>query len=134
MSGKSFLEAKIDEIRTRLTELTPAYNEYVALQHAVEAIGGSLPRRELAVAAPKQPARAKAPRRGKKRRPAGTLRKSMLAVIAEKPGLTGAELSGELGSARPTIVTLAKKLEQEGLLERRRVQVPSGARIGYFSK
>ena len=134
MSEKSFLETKIDEIRTRLTELTPAYNEYIALQQAIVAISGNLPRTAQAAAAPKQPARAKAPWRGRKRRPAGTLRTGMLAVIADKPGLTAAQLSGELGSARPSIVTLAKKLEQDGLIERRRIQLDSGARIGYFPK
>ncbi len=133
MVGKTFLEAKIEEIRVRLVELTPAYNEYVALQRAIEAISDNLQGAGPA-AAPAQLTRAKGVRRGKKRRRPGTLKTSLLTVIADKPGLTGAQLAEELGSARPTIVTLAKKLEQEGLLERRRIQLESGARIGYFAK
>ena len=139
MSASDFLETKIGEIRKRLEELAPAYNEYVALQGAIEAIAEHLPTGPASAthAAAKAEGRARAPKaakphKGRKRRRPGTLKTAMLELIARKPGLTGPQLADELGSARPTLVTLARRLEQDKLIERRRMQTDAGARIGFF--
>lgn len=136
MKVSDFLESKMDEFRTRLKELAPAYQEYVALQNAIEALEQNAPAAGKAAPAAAKPA-AKPASRGKKaqkRRRPGVLKASLKEMVAKKPGLTAAQLAKELNSARPSLVTLAKRLEEEGVLERRRIVTDGGARIGFFPK
>jgi hypothetical protein len=138
MASPGFLDAKMQEFRSRLAELEPAYHEYVALQRAIEALEENLPptRTKPAPAAAKPaPSRpAPKPKKPQKRRRPGVLKTSLMEMVAKKPGLTAAQLAKELNSARPSLVTLAKRLEQDGVLERRRIVTPEGARVGFFPK
>jgi hypothetical protein len=153
MSGTSFLETKIEEIRSRLADLAPAYHEHVALEKALDAIMQNLPPAPPKPAVPAAPAPVKAPapvrrakaaakpakgrprkarQAAKQRRPSGSLKKELLSLVRQTPGLTAADLAGKLGCARPSLFTLARRLEHEGLLTRKDVETGTRARVGFF--
>src|SRR3712207_1250763 len=101
------------EIRARLNESRAAVDEYERLQTALRALetAGS------ETSAPSRAPRAKsAPT--KKRAARGANREKALQVIADRPGVTVAELAVATGIANGVLYSLTRTLTQQGHIER----------------
>src|SRR3954452_25240437 len=111
------------EVRARLKESRAAVEEYDRLQAALAALGtggGDASTRT-------RPARASssAPKRRARR---GANREKALRVIADRPGVTVAELASATGIAKNVVYSLTRVLTQQERIER--VQLP-GDSIGF---
>src|SRR4051812_11560258 len=111
------------EIRQRKRELEPLAREYARLDAALTALGGLVDSRSVRPASASQPAvvakrRPKAPpsarRASPKRAARGANRAAVLGVLAERPGVSGSELTAASGVARPVLYALLKTLEERG--------------------
>jgi hypothetical protein len=104
------------EIRDRLKQSRAAVEEYQRLEAALKALdestGGS--RR---VAQPRRSSGAAASS-GKRRAPRGANRDAALQVIADRPGITVAELSSVTGIPKNVLYSLTRGLTQRGRIER----------------
>src|SRR3954454_5202528 len=106
------------EVRARLKESRAAVEEYDRLQAALAALGtggGDASTRT-------RPARASssAPKRRARR---GANRDKALRVIADRPGVTVAELASATGIAKNVLYSLTRTLTQRGAIER--VELPA---------
>jgi hypothetical protein len=127
------LERVRAEIRERLESSRAAVEEYERLRAAAAALGestesaGPVRRSRLAVARPRQRAR---PANGSpaKRAPRGANREAVLRVLAERPGVSAAELAATSGVARPVLYTLLARLVERGEVVKE--SLPGGA-MGY---
>jgi hypothetical protein len=106
-----FLEEKRSEIDARLKELKPAYDEYLTLQKAREALAGV-----------DRPRRAASPRRGRRRgrpRGSGGTSAKALEAIRQNPGITVAELARELKMRHPNyLYRVLPQLEAQGAVRK----------------
>src|SRR4051794_30840759 len=105
------LERIHGEIRERLEVSRAAVEEYRILEATLEALGGPLtgPTRTASTAEPPQPKRrARSEHRSPKptRAPRGANRAAVLAVLAERPGVSANELSNASGVKRPVLYAL----------------------------
>jgi hypothetical protein len=103
----------VTEIRARLKELRAAVEEYERLQAALTA---------LETAGDGTPAPARGRRSGtagtKMRAARGANRDKALQVIADRPGVTVAELASATGIAKNVVYSLTRSLTQRGHVER----------------
>ena len=105
-----FLEQKKSEIDARLKELKPAYDEYLTLQKAREALAG--------VNRPRAASPRRGRRRGRPRGSGGTSAKA-LKVIRENPGITVTELARELKMRHPNyLYRVLPQLEAQGAVRK----------------
>jgi DNA-binding transcriptional ArsR family regulator len=111
------------EIEQRLSELRPLLEEKEQLEAVLAALtnghGGTAsaaPRaRSARAAAPTE----RAPYAGGKRRraPRGANREAILKVVAERPGVSAAEVADVTKIAKPTVHTTISQLKRKGILE-----------------
>jgi hypothetical protein len=111
------LKRTTDEIRSRIEELEPLVREHERLQGALAALEGQ----EGATgrgrgAGPTQTARR---RQRTKRAGRGQRREQLLAVVGSQPGLRPADAARAVGIAPSQLHTLAKRLQDEGVIQRR---------------
>jgi hypothetical protein len=104
------------EIRERLKQSQAAVEEYRRLEAALAALDASTGE------APRAP-RASRPRRSRSapsrpRAPRGANRDKALEAIADRPGITVAELSSVTGIARNVLYSLTRGLTERGRIER----------------
>jgi hypothetical protein len=101
------------EIRERLAELRGAVVEAERLEAALKAL-------ETAGADTPAPPRARSstPESPRKRAPRGANREKALEVIAERPGVTVAELASATGIARNALYGVTRSLADNGVIER----------------
>ncbi len=103
----------LGEIRARLKESRAAVEEYERLRAALTAL-------ETAGGATPAPARRRrsGPAPTKRRAPRGANRDMALAVIADRPGVTVAELAAATGIAKKVLYGLTRSLTERGQIER----------------
>jgi hypothetical protein len=120
MAQESLDRRILREIRARLQDSRAAVDEYDRLQAALTA---------LETAAGGNPVPAQPPRSStaptKKRAPRGANRDKALHVIADRPGVTIAELTSTTGIARTVLCSLTRSLTERGQIER--VTLPGDA-------
>lgn len=108
MSIRSEIE---QQVRQRLEELRPAYEEYLQLQDVLAAFEGA--RRGTSSQAPQAPTRRRSPRTS--RSSAGGRRtEQALALVSDKPGVTVSQLAEELGTGPTYLYRIMPALEKEG--------------------
>src|SRR3712207_6782249 len=101
------------EIRERLAELRAAAVEAERLEAALTAL------ETAGTEAPTPPpARSSKPEPARKRAPRGANRDKALEVIAERPGVTVAELASATGIARNVLYGVTRSLAESGVIER----------------
>jgi len=110
------------EIRARLKESRAAVDEYERLQAALSALDAG----EASAPARGRARRASTPARQRAAR--GANRDKALAVIADRPGITIAELASASGIAKNVLYSLTRVLTHRGEVER--VQLP-GESFGF---
>jgi uncharacterized membrane protein len=137
MSVIEELRAVEQRLVARMRELRPLVDEYEELKRAAEKLGVDItatsePRR-AAKRRPKPATRRAAKRRAEpatrrpatgRRRPGGTRatgaerRERVLGLIADRPGITVAEMSKELGVDAPQLYRVVRKLQAEGRIKK----------------
>jgi hypothetical protein len=123
--AEELLDRILREIRERLERSRAAYEESQRLEAALGALGtGARPsrtgRRPGASSGSRSPRRVRA-------RP-GANREAVLAVVRERPGVTGGEIAQATGIARATVATTLSRAVAASEVER--TQLPGG-RVGY---
>ena len=131
-------------ITARLNELRPLVEEYEALQRVAERLGvdARAPRRsQIAATATRRGAtKSRSSTSRSRKRPAGRgassrrrvggtqatgreRRERVLALIGEQPGITVSDISARLGVDAPPLYRVVRKLQGEGLIEKRGKQL-----------
>jgi DNA-binding transcriptional ArsR family regulator len=111
------------DIEQRLAELRPLIQEKEQLEAVLAALSGDFNGNGSSRVAPRRAARASAGARapyagGKPRRaPRGANREAILAVVAERPGVSAAEVAEITNIAKPTVHTTISQLKRKGILE-----------------
>jgi DNA-binding transcriptional ArsR family regulator len=117
------------DIEQRLKELRPLIEEKEQLEAVLSALSGNAapngaaaapaPRRARASSANAAPAGARAPYAGGKQRraPRGANREAILRIVAERPGVSAAEVAEITNIAKPTVHTTISQLKRKGILE-----------------
>jgi hypothetical protein len=123
------------EIRDRLRDSEAAVREYERLEAALAALGGVEPadgsgtaRAASRPSASRRRGSGSARRSSAARAPRGSNRAAVLRVLADRPGVSVAELSSAAGVAKPVLYNLLKTLEQRGEISKE--QLPGGS-TGY---
>jgi hypothetical protein len=101
------------EIRARLKELRAAVDEYDRLHAALRALDAGAGKTRTPARSPRSTS---APT--KKRAARGANREKALGVIADRPGVTVAELTASTGIARNVLYSLTRALTEQGHVER----------------
>jgi len=104
------------EIRERLKESRAAMEEYQRLEAALAALNASTGEAPPASRVPRTRRSRSAPSRP--RAPRGANRDKALEAIADRPGITVAELSSVTGIARNVLYSLTRGLTERGRIER----------------
>jgi DNA-binding transcriptional ArsR family regulator len=119
------------EIDERIEELRPQIAEIPALESARRALGAAAADgRGRARASRRAATGRRAAGRAGKRAPRGANREAILAVIAERPDVSAAELASKTGLAKPTLYTTLGTLTKQGTIEKREL----GGVAGYHLK
>jgi sugar-specific transcriptional regulator TrmB len=119
------------EIDERIEELRPQIAEIPALESARTALGATAADgRGRARARRRAAAGRHAAGRPGKGAPRGANRQAILAVIAERPDVSAAELASKTGIAKPTLYTTLRALTKQGAIEKREL----GGVAGYHLK
>ena len=113
-----FLDEKLKEIDTRLSELRPLVDEYNRLEKAAAALkggrgGGGRPTRRRGSAP-----RARGGRRGRPRG-SGTRAREALELVRTRPGITIAEMADAMGIKANYLYRVMPTLESEGQVVKR---------------
>ena len=131
MTEPTFLASKIREIRDRLSELQPVYQEYLALQKVLEVIetSGHTPAAKARRGRGKPSTRATA-RLARPKRKKGTLATEVLRLVGKDPGLTARQLADRLRTKPQAAYQVLRRLESTGQIAR--TEPDGGARArGY---
>jgi hypothetical protein len=118
-----FLTEKRQEIDNRLKELRPAYEEYLKLEKAQEALAGmDQPRRRGPGRPPgsssTKPAGGNG-RRRRRRRSGGTRGDQALEVVRQNPGISVSELGDKLGIAQKNyLYRVMANLQEDGAVRK----------------
>jgi predicted Rossmann fold nucleotide-binding protein DprA/Smf involved in DNA uptake len=118
MASNDIVQRSINDIRQRLSELNPLLEERDRLRAALEALEGT----DADGKTQKSPATSKTRRRRSttsRRARRGERRQQLLELLGREPGLRPSEAARRMGVAAPQLQSLAKRLEEEGALERR---------------
>lgn len=116
------LDRVLGEIRERMEHSRAAADEYRRLEAALAALETE---RQLDPGEERS-SRTRSRRRARARAPRGANRDAVLALVAERPGVTAAEAAQATGIARATVSSTLSKLVSDGALER--VELPGGSR------
>jgi|SRR5829696_783038 len=109
------LKSTTDEIRARIKELEPQVAEHERLQNALRALEShTAPRRRERGRRGTQ-----TERRTGKRAARGQRRDQLLKALGEQPGMRPSEAARAIGVQPAQLHNLARKLEEEGVVERR---------------
>lgn len=107
------------DIERRLAELRPLIEEKERLEAVLAALtgervgdGGARPRTRAAAGRPRAPYAGGRARRA----PRGANREAILRVVAERPGITAAEVAEITEIAKPTVHTTISQLKRKGIL------------------
>jgi hypothetical protein len=124
VADQDLLRRTKEEIRTRVKELEPLVKEHERLRRALEALEASAqaasPSRRRAGGRRRRPASARRAGRGERRQ-------QLLKLLATDPGLRPSEAAHRLSINPSQVHSLAKRLEEEGSLERQEGRLyPSG--------
>ena len=127
-------EETLRQLRGRLKQLAPAVSEYERLQAAYAALDGAGghgadERRSAGAATTRRPRRSagrarSGPARSGVRAKRGQNKAAVFGVIAQRPGVTVAELASVTGIAKPLIYNTTRAGIERGELER--VALPGG--------
>jgi hypothetical protein len=118
-----FLTEKRQEIDNRLKELRPAYEEYLKLEKAQEALAGmDQPRRRGPGRPPgstsSKPASGNG-RRRRRRRSGGTRGDQALEVVRQNPGISVSELGDKLGITQKNyLYRVMANLQEDGAVRK----------------
>ncbi len=113
MAEQDLLERAKGEIRERLAELDPLVEERDRLRAALEALeAGESPKRASRRASRGRPTTSRRAGRGERRT-------QLLELLQAEPGLRPSEAARRMAVNPPQVHSLARRLEEEGALERR---------------
>lgn len=143
MPSNEFLSSKLKEMRTRLEQLKPSYEEYLeidralrAVESAVGAVSGKISDLVdagrgavgLARSKPSKPAaRKSAPKRttttAKKRSPrrsrtGGTRADEAVKIVTQNPGVSVSEIAKQMGIRQNYLYRVLNKLESDGRVKK----------------
>lgn len=111
------------DIEKRLAELRPLIQEKEQLEAVLAALSGDFNGNGSSGSSPRRAARASSGARapyagGKQRRaPRGANREAILKIVAERPGVSAAEVAEITNIAKPTVHTTISQLKRKGILE-----------------
>jgi transposase-like protein len=116
MADQDLLSRTTDELRSRIKELEPLVQEHERLKRALTALESTDGRPE--------PRRARRSGGGGRRTTSrragrGERRQQLLELVASEPGLRPSEAARRIGINPSQLHSLARRLEDEGTLERR---------------
>jgi hypothetical protein len=120
MSDEPLDRRILREIRARLNESRAAVEEYERLEAALSALE---PSPATTSRTPSRARRRTTATSGKPRARRGANRDKALRVIADRPGVTVAELASATGIAKNVLYSLTRTLAQRGAIER--VELPA---------
>jgi hypothetical protein len=130
------LDQICSQIHARIRELEPVAREYARLDAALTALGGApttsdakprpATKRGTTRGRPTIGSPASRPKRSQRAR--GANRAAVLAVLAERPGVSASELSNASGVGRQVLYGLLKRLEDSGEIIKERLP---GGTAGY---
>src|SRR4051794_32174956 len=122
MSDEPLDRRILSEIRARLSESRAAAEEYDRLQAALSALGTDSSTTSRSSRTPSRARRRTTTASRKPRARRGANRDKALQVIADRPGITVAELASSTGIAKNVLYSLTRTLTQRGAIER--VELP----------
>jgi DNA-binding transcriptional ArsR family regulator len=111
------------DIEQRLAELRPLIQEKEQLEAVLAALAADLNGNGSTAAAPRRArssaAVSRAPYAGgrQRRAPRGANREAILKIVAERPGVSAAEVAEITNIAKPTVHTTISQLKRKGILE-----------------
>ena len=114
MAEQDLLEGAKGQIRERLEELDPLVEERDRLRAALEALEAERPKR-----APRRASRQRGRPTTSRRAGRGERRTQLLELLQSDPGLRPSEAARRMAVNPSQMHSLARRLEEEGALERR---------------
>jgi CRP-like cAMP-binding protein len=127
--AEELLERVLREIRERKLLARAAVDESARLERALAALDQDPPRGVQARETTSR--RSLRPTQRGKRAARGANRDAILTLVAERPGVTAAEVAGATGIARSTVSPALARLASSGAVER--VELPGGG-VGFRAR